>query len=110
MNLVFQKVLTSDVSRFKGTVCVTQLSSPEAGVSSIEPRGTLMAAGGSCLGPELLSQLAALGINTAQLERDHPAPQAAEHVIQVACFVRLPSSLYAFTCTLLKASMATFNL
>ena len=34
-------------------------------------------AGDSCLGNELLSQLAGLSLHTAQLERDHPLPKTS---------------------------------
>ncbi len=39
--------------------------------------------GGSSLGPELLSQLAGLSLNAAELERNHPAPVHPPKLIQV---------------------------
>lgn len=73
---------------------VLQESKSAADATSANSKSPPSAAEGSCLGPELLSQLAALGINTAQLERDHPAPAAVESAAQVANL----SVLYVPTC------------
>lgn len=43
---------------------------------------------GSFLGPDLLSQLAELNLNAAELERNHPSPSP----VPTACQVRQPSS------------------
>lgn len=39
--------------------------------------------GGSCLGPELLSQLAGLSLDSAELERNHPPPALLPSAAQV---------------------------
>lgn len=54
-----------------------QLSSPAAEGEDADDAPSPRVAGGSCLGPELLSQLAALGVDTAQLQRNHPADESA---------------------------------
>ena len=72
------------VNSASSSLRVLQESKCAADATSANSKSPPSAAGGSCLGPELLSQLAALGINTAQLERDHPAPAAAESATQVA--------------------------